>query len=81
MQFQANLLDAKVVCPAVAETTAKGAAFMAGLACGFWSDTDDLPKDSEDSRIYTPKMSQEERDELIKGWNKAVDRVLGWEEK
>lgn len=81
MQFQADLLNAKVVCPAVAETTAKGAAFMAGLACGFWQNIEDLPKDSDNSRVYTPKMSQEERNQLIKDWNKAVSRVLAWEEK
>ena len=80
MQFQANLLDAKVLCPAVAETTAKGAAFMAGLACGFWTDLEGLPTDI-DNKVYYPNMSAEERDALIKNWNKAVERVLGWEEK
>ena len=81
MQFQSDLLDTEVLVPSVAETTAKGAAFMAGLACGFWQNIDDLPKDISDARIFSSKMDSDERQYLIKGWNKAVERVLGWEEK
>lgn len=81
MQFQSDLLDTEVLVPSVAETTAKGAAFMAGLACGFWQNIDDLPKDISDARIFSSKMDSDERKTLIKDWNKAVERVLGWEEK
>ncbi len=81
MQFQANLLETTVKTPAVAETTAKGAAFMAGLACGFWKSFEDLPNDGETAKEYTPDMDANEREALIKNWNKAVTRVLGWEDK
>ena len=78
MQFQADLLDADVVVPAITETTVLGAAFGAGLAAGVWADTDDLVQHWSEDRRYTPHMTSERRAELAHGWEKAIERSLGW---
>jgi glycerol kinase len=78
MQFQADILGVPVVRPKVAETTALGAAYAAGLAVGYWSDLDELRgKWGEDTR-FEPHMGAEERETLLAGWKKAVTRSFDW---
>ena len=78
MQFQADLLDVAVTRPMVAETTALGAAYAAGLAVGFWPDTDALKENWHVHSTWEPDMEAPKRDKLYKGWKKAVDRTFGW---
>jgi glycerol kinase len=78
MQFQADVLDVPVIRPAVTETTALGAAYAAGLACGFWSDQDELRERWAEDRRWEPSMSSEDRDAAHAKWKKAVERTLGW---
>lgn len=78
MQFQADILDAPVIRPRVTETTALGAAYAAGLAVGFWDNTEDLRANWAIDRNWTPAMSGEKRDHYYKCWKKAVERSLGW---
>jgi len=80
MQFQADMLNVPVVCPAVSETTALGAAYAAGLAVGYWKNLDDLRQNWGIAQTWTPKMEEEKRSKLYKGWKKAVERSFGWEE-
>ena len=80
MQFQADLLDTRVTRPKVAETTALGAAYLAGLATGVWKSESDLLGNWALDREFTPTMSVEERERLYARWNKAVKRCLEWEE-
>lgn len=78
MQFQADLLGVPVVRPRVAETTALGAAYAAGLAVGFWSGFDDLRGNWGRDREWVPSMGLEEREALYSRWKKAVERTLDW---
>jgi len=78
MQFQADILDVPVVIPKVAETTALGAAYAAGLAVGYWSDLDDLRRNWALERRLEPAMETTERARLYASWQKAVQRSLGW---
>lgn len=80
MQFQADLLGTPVVRPRVSETTALGAAYLAGLATGVWKDQADLLGNWALDREFTPVMSVAERGRLYGRWNKAVERCLKWEE-
>jgi glycerol kinase len=78
MQMQADILGVPVSRPVVPETTALGAAYAAGLACGFWSSTDELRENwNEDSR-WEPQWTDEQRATGYTGWRKAVDRTLNW---
>ncbi len=79
MQFQADLLCVSVVRPVVAETTALGAAYLAGLAVGFWSDTADVTRNWALDRQFEPAMPPEERASRLALWKKAVHRSLDWE--
>ncbi len=81
MQFQADLLGVAVVRPQVTETTALGAAWLAGLAVGFWSDQDELNAQWRAERRFEPAMSGERRDALMAHWLEAVARARGWEEQ
>ena len=74
MQFQADILGKPVVRPANLETTALGAAFLAGLATGVWKDTDELEAFWRADRTFEPAMSEDQREELLHGWNRAVER-------
>jgi glycerol kinase len=76
MQFQADLLGAPVAVPAVAETTATGAAYAAGLATGFWSGLDELRANYEVTHRWEPKMESSERDAGLAAWHRAVDRTF-----
>ena len=80
MQFQADILDAPVIRPKVTETTALGAAYAAGLAVGFWDNTEDLRANWAVERTWTPKMAPERRNHYYKCWKKAVTRSFGWVE-
>ena len=80
MQFQADILDTKVYKPRCIETTALGAAYLAGLAVGFWKDQEEIKKNWEIAEIYNPNMPTEYRETLISGWKKAVKRSFAWEE-
>jgi len=79
MQFQADLLGVPVVRPKVRETTALGAAYLAGLAVGFWKSADDVAANWQVDRAFEPRMSRDEAAALRKGWDKAVQRAKGWE--
>jgi glycerol kinase len=78
MQLQADILGVPVSRPVVAETTALGAAYAAGLAIGFWSGTDELRANWRESQRWSPTWSQEQRDTGYAGWRKAVERTLDW---
>ena len=78
MQFQADMIDAPVNRPACVETTAMGAAYLAGLAVGYWSSKEDVVKNQQLDRVFTPNMDVEERKEKRRGWNKAVKYAYGW---
>jgi len=78
MQFQADILGVPVVRPVVAETTALGAAYAAGLATEFWSDLDDLRKNWQEDSRWTPNMDDDERQRQIRLWKKAVTKTFDW---
>lgn len=78
MQTQADLIGAPVNRPVCVETTAMGAAYLAGLAVGYWSDMEEVLKNWSVSAVFTPSMEEEERRKRIKGWNKAVKYAYGW---
>ena len=78
MQFQADILGIPVVRPVVAETTALGAAYAAGLSVGYWADLDDLRANWREGARWEPQMSEDERRERMRQWRKAVDRTLNW---
>ncbi len=80
MQFQADILDMPVIRPAVRETTALGAAYLAGLAVGVWAGKDELKRATLDTE-FTPNMDAQKRGKLLAGWHKAVGRSLDWEER
>jgi len=80
MQFQADILGVPVERPQVAETTALGAAYLAGLAVGFWKDTNDVTNNWALDRRFEPQMDEAKREKLYAGWKKAVQRALDWEE-
>jgi glycerol kinase len=79
LQFQADLLGVPVRRPVVGETTALGAAYLAGLAVGYWDSLDDVRRNWALDREFAPQMGLEERERLYAGWQKAVKRSLDWE--
>ena len=80
MQFQADILGVPVIRPQVAETTALGAAYAAGLAVGFWKNVEDLRSNWAKDKEWTPQMDAELRDKQYKGWKKAVTKTFDWVE-
>lgn len=78
MQFQSDMLDAPVNRPSCIETTAMGAAYLAGLAVGYWKSKEDVVKNQQLDRVFTPNISEDERLNKRKGWNKAVKYAYGW---
>ena len=78
MQFQSDLLDAQVVRPSCIETTALGAAYLAGLAVGFWKDADEIQKNWKQERVFSPSVTEEKRKKLLNGWKKAVACIFQW---
>jgi glycerol kinase len=81
MQFQADLLDVDVIRPAVAETTALGAAYAAGLAVGFWAEQEDLRENWVEDKRWSPTMDAEQREREYRHWKKAVTKSFDWVEK
>lgn len=80
MQFQSDILDKDVLIPSTAEATALGAAYLAGLAAGVWKNTDELKARRSINRRYSPDMPSDRRETLLRGWSRAVERTLNWEE-
>jgi glycerol kinase len=78
MQFQADLLDRQVLRPAMRETTALGAAYAAGLSCGFYRDTGDLMENWSVDKTWSPRLEETRREHLYKQWKKAVTRSFDW---
>jgi glycerol kinase len=81
MQFQADILGVPVVRPVVAETTALGAAYAAGLAVGFWDGLDDLRANWQEDSRWEPQMDEAKRDRLLRNWKKAVTKTFDWVDK
>jgi glycerol kinase len=79
-QFQADILQMKVTRPKVIETTALGAAYLAGMATGCWKGKEELVSHWTTDREFVPRMSQDKRQQLIRGWQRAVDRSRNWEQ-
>jgi glycerol kinase len=80
LQFQADILDTPVRRPVVSETTALGAAYLAGLAVGYWQDMADVARNWQLDREFTPAMPSGERERAYRQWQKAVRRAVDWEE-
>lgn len=78
MQFQADMLGAPVKRPKCVETTAMGAAYLAGLAAGYWADQEEVKKNWSVSKIFSPQMEEEKRKKCLGGWKKAVRCSFGW---
>ncbi|MBQ6834298.1 MAG: glycerol kinase GlpK [Lachnospiraceae bacterium] len=78
MQTQSDLINAPVKRPCCVETTAMGAAYLAGLAVGYWKDKDEVRKNWAIDKIFEPQISDDKRAEMVEGWDKAVKRSYGW---
>jgi glycerol kinase len=78
MQFQADILNVKVQRPMIAETTALGAAYAAGLAAGFWKNTEEIKAHWKLSKEWQPRMDNNKREKYFAGWKKAVQRSMAW---
>jgi glycerol kinase len=76
MQFQADILNRRIVRPADIETTALGAAYLAGLAAGVWASTEQLEQFWQAGRVFEPQLDASRREELYAGWKEAVGRTL-----
>ncbi|MCL1913550.1 MAG: glycerol kinase GlpK [Eubacteriaceae bacterium] len=79
MQFQADILDIEILRPMNTEATALGAAYLAGLAIGFWKDTNELKQGFRVEKLFSPSMGEQQRIVLLDGWQRAVERSRGWE--
>lgn len=80
LQIQSNMLNVEVNRPKVVETTALGAAYLAGLAVGVWKDQDEIASNRQVDKIFTPNIKPEKRDFLYTGWKKAVTKAMNWED-
>ena len=80
MQFQADILDVKVERPVLAEITALGACYFAGLATGFWKNQDEILANIQVDKTYLVEMGEKKREDLYKNWKRAVNRSLAWKE-
>jgi glycerol kinase len=78
MQFQSDMLQTKVVRPVITETTAIGAAYLAGLAVGFWKDLEEIQAQWQKETVFSPKMDDQERIALSEGWKKAIQAAVSW---
>ena len=78
MQTQSDIINAPVNRPRCVETTAMGAAYLAGLAVGYWKDKQDVKRNWKIDQIFLPSIDEEKRQKKIKGWNKAVKYAYGW---
>ena len=80
MQFQADIMGKRLMRPAIRETTALGAALLAGLAAGFWRSLDEISKAYENGNVFEPVMDVQKRTALLHDWNRAVERCMKWVE-
>ena len=78
MQFQSDILNTKVVRPKITETTALGAAYLAGLAVGYWKNVEEIQQQWQVDKSFTPAMDDAKRKDLVKGWQRAVKASIGW---
>jgi glycerol kinase len=78
MQFQSDIVNTKVVRPTMVETTALGAAYLAGLAVGFWKDIEELRLKWEVDHVFSPIMIETHRTEKIQGWERAIKATNNW---
>ncbi len=78
MQFQSDILNTKVIRPNIVETTALGAAYLAGLAVGYWKSTEDISQQWQMERTFSPSMTVEKRTELSNGWKRAIQTTVSW---
>ena len=78
MQFQSDIIDRSVRRPAIRETTALGAAYLAGLATGVWKDTEEIKHLWMCDNTFDPSMDAQQREKLLAGWHSAVDRGKAW---
>jgi glycerol kinase len=81
MQFQSDILGTEVIRPKVTETTALGAAYLAGLAVGFWKNIDELQQYWQKDRAFSPMMEENKKKDLQKNWKKAVKAAQAWTEE
>ena len=81
MQFQADIVNTPVHRPRCIETTALGAAYLAGLACGYWKNEDEIKENWQMGAVFAPHMSEERRTKLLKGWHRAIRCALMWAEE
>ena len=80
MQFQADMMGVDVDRPGCIETTALGAAYLAGLACGYWESKEDIIKNWNVSRKFVPQMAEDVKEKKYRGWKRAVKAALAWAE-
>jgi glycerol kinase len=78
MQFQSDMLQTKVVRPVITETTAIGAAYLAGLAVGFWKDLEEIQAQWQKETVFSPKMDEHQKNDLSAGWQKAIQATVSW---
>jgi glycerol kinase len=78
MQFQSDILNTKVIRPKVTETTALGAAYLAGLAVGYWKNIDEIQKHWQVDQEFSPIMDDKKRNEIVNGWQRAVKSAISW---
>ena len=78
MQFQSDILNCKVVRPKITETTALGAAYLAGLAVGYWKNIEDIQHQWQVDKTFSPSLDEDKRNELVKGWQRAVKASISW---
>ena len=78
MQFQSDILNTKVIRPKITETTALGAAYLAGLAVGYWKNIEEIQKQWQVDKEFSPSMNDEKRNELVNGWQRAVNAAIAW---
>jgi glycerol kinase len=81
MQFQSDILQTPTVRPSVTETTALGAAYLAGLACGYWDSPEEIDAQWAVDRRFTPELEEDEARRLRRGWSRALDRARAWQEE
>ena len=79
MQFQSDMINVDVYRPKCVETTAMGAAYLAGLAVGYWKNTEEIMNNNNETTVFKPQMSEEDRKAKRKGWNKAIKYAFGWD--
>ena len=80
MQFQSDILDCNVVRPKITETTALGAAYLAGLAVGYWKNVGEIQQQWQIEKTFSSAMTGEKRKQLIAGWQRAVKAAIAWAE-